>query len=138
MRNNLEGIVQLLPEANLIATSPLVRAYQTADLLKEKYKRTEVVKIKELEPDSPLKSIVSWLRKQKNKSMVIIVGHEPHLSELIAYLLTGNDTPFFTMKKGGICLLEFLGKIESGKANLVCLIPPSQLRKIGRKTEKAS
>jgi phosphohistidine phosphatase len=134
MRANLNGIINLTPQIDILVSSPLIRAVQTAEIMREHYKKADYKMIKELEPTAPLESAIQWLKKHKNKKVIALIGHEPHLGELISYFLTGKGSGFFFLRKGGICLVEFFGKIDSGRANLNCFLQPAQLRKIGKGT----
>jgi len=57
------------------------------------------------------------------------VGHEPSLSQILGWLLTGTDRRLFAFRKGGACLLEF-GEDEpaGGTATLLWALTPAQLR----------
>ena len=58
---------------------------------------------------------------------VLIVGHEPYLSRLIALLVTGNTTAALDLKKGGLAKLE-LKKLHYARcAMLAWLLAPKQL-----------
>jgi phosphohistidine phosphatase len=131
MRRNAVGIKVLLPQVDLLASSPLTRAVQTAEILLEAYRmKKAMAKIAELEPGHSPVQFIHWLAKQKMKNVVMAVGHEPHLSQLLSYCLVGAPHAFVLFKKGGLCILEFAGKIDKGRAKMLCLIPPAQLRKM--------
>ena len=77
-------------------------------------------------PDAMLR----WLRSQRSARTVIAVGHEPALSALAAFALTGRPQEFFSLKKGGACLLEFPSAWRSGSATLHWLLAAAQLRSL--------
>lgn len=61
---------------------------------------------------------------------VALVGHEPHLSALLAWLVVGApDEGNFLLKKGGVAHLS--GEPEPGGMQLVALYPPKTLRELG-------
>ena len=64
-------------------------------------------------------------------SKVALVGHEPHLSALLAWLVTGDPGrgERFGFKKGGVTLL--VGKPRPNAMTLEALLPPKVLRRIG-------
>ena len=132
MRQNSRGIIEIVSSLDLLVTSPLLRAQQTAEIIKEKFKKVNIETIGELKPESPLEMTLAFIKKQKGGDTVAFIGHEPQLGELATFLLTGQKTSFLAFKKGGICLLEFLEKVDKGRANLICFTPPSQLRKIAK------
>ena len=56
-----------------------------------------------------------------------VVGHEPHLSALLSWLVTGEDTggPSFELKKGAVAQLE--GDPGPGGMRLRAILPPKVL-----------
>jgi phosphohistidine phosphatase SixA len=63
---------------------------------------------------------------------VVAVGHEPFISQALAFALTGNDSGLTaTFKKGAAALLTFDGPAAPGKGLLEWLIQPAGLRAIG-------
>jgi phosphohistidine phosphatase len=63
---------------------------------------------------------------------VALVGHEPWLSQLAAWLTTGDRRlgSKFRMKKGGVIVLE--GDPRPGAMRLVAALPPKVLRRAGK------
>lgn len=59
---------------------------------------------------------------------VAVVGHEPWLGQLVAWLITSKTDAAerFLMKKGGVAWLE--GEPRPGKMTLKALLPPKVLR----------
>ncbi len=108
-------------EAELVATSPLKRAVQTAALLGRK-----VVVVDALIPDRPLQDALDWLRKRR-EARVALVGHEPHLSLLASWLMTGEERSLLAMKKAQAVLLD-LPEPEPGAARLLWSLPPKASR----------
>ncbi|MFM2304727.1 MAG: hypothetical protein RLZZ135_2139 [Cyanobacteriota bacterium] len=115
---------------DLIVTSPLVRARQTADILIDSKLSTKLEISSAL---SPAGNIQSWLAELKLHpeqplTNIAIVGHEPNLSEWAELSIFGNICHRLMLKKGGIIGLEFpTDPIEIGTAQLYCLIPPKIL-----------
>jgi phosphohistidine phosphatase len=73
---------------DLILTSPLLRAVQTADILAERLKyKGPLVVADELEPGFDLPGLERLLAKHGDAREVCLVGHEPDLSDLVAMLL---------------------------------------------------
>ncbi|HEX4925245.1 MAG TPA: histidine phosphatase family protein [Bdellovibrionales bacterium] len=113
---------------DMLVSSPLVRAVQTAEILAEEFGFEKIIQTSTLAPDEAPLEFVRWLArtaKNDDPDFICIVGHEPHLGSLISYLLTGEPRSFVEMKKSGACLLEFPnGHIEEGAATLRWLVPP--------------
>ena len=62
-----------------------------------------------------------------------IVGHEPSLSGVVAFLLTGSpDGLRLVLKKGGLVALEVHDPGRVGRATLRYMLTPRQLRRLGR------
>jgi len=128
MRKGAEGLRQLVPALNLIATSPLTRAVQTADILGEAYKGVRTVEISALSPRKPPAALVDWLNANPADATIALVGHEPHLGTFLCWLLTGLQESFVVLKKGGAAMIETAGPATAGRGKLLWLLKPSQLR----------
>lgn len=123
----------LAPEVGLLAASPLVRAAQTTDVLAEAYPEAVREVAEALAPDHDLPAALQWLRLRTQYPVVAAVGHEPHLSHLVSWLLGGRFTSFVQLKKGAACLLDFAGEPAPGEARLLWLLQPEQLRRLARR-----
>lgn len=112
---------------DLIVTSPFLRARETAEIL-QKFWGGKLVEAAELVPQSPPESFFRWLiAHSRNCRRVVVVGHEPQLSNFISYLLTGDgENKFIEMKKTGACCLKFesFQELEPGKVQLAWLLTP--------------
>ncbi|HEY6097967.1 MAG TPA: histidine phosphatase family protein [Anaeromyxobacter sp.] len=126
------GLRKLVPRVDLLATSELVRALETAELLEAGYGELRTARLAELAPDADPRALLRWLRAQRRRKVVAIVGHEPHLSRAVAYLLTGQPSGFVRLEKGGACLLAWEGAPAAGRAELRWLLEARQLRRLGR------
>ena len=127
MKQNARGLRRLAPDVDLLATSPLTRAAQTGAILDSVFGGLEEVEVEELAPESQPADFARWLRRQ-NAECLAVVGHEPSLSLILSWLLTGNERRLFTFRKGGACLLDFPGEVGAGAATLLWALTPSQLR----------
>ena len=127
MKQAAKGLREMEPEIGLLATSPLTRAAQTAAILDSVYGGLNEVEIKELSPEAKPSDFLRWLRKQKADTLAV-VGHEPSLSLIVSWLLTGTERRIIAMRKGGACLLEFPDEIGAGTATLIWALTPAQLR----------
>lgn len=86
--------------------SPLVRARETAELLKDHLRLgAPLVEHRELEPEADPAVLARKLRGITKPTAV--VGHEPHLSALASLLVGGATEPvLFTVKKATVIALE--------------------------------
>ncbi|MFL6292127.1 MAG: SixA phosphatase family protein [Thermoanaerobaculia bacterium] len=127
MKQAARGLRALVPEIDLLATSPLTRAAQTGAILDTVYGGLDEVEIEELSPETTPEAFLRWLRKQKG-DVIAAVGHEPSLSQILGWLLTGTDRRLFAFRKGGACLLELGDEPAGGTATLLWALTPAQLR----------
>ncbi|MEO8274790.1 MAG: histidine phosphatase family protein [Thermoanaerobaculia bacterium] len=129
MRKVAEALSALVPELALVATSPYVRARDSAELLVRAFPERPVLsELAELAPTGSNVAVLKFLQAQKSLPLVACVGHEPNLSQLAAWLLTGREKSFIELRKGGACLLDFAGRVASGGATLLWHLTPGQLR----------
>lgn len=105
--------------------SPLLRAVQTAELL-----RPLLAGPSRSLPDLARPPDVEMLAHIEGER-VALVGHEPHLSALLAWLVTGEIArgQRFPLKKGGVALLA--GPLRPGAMELRAQLPPKILRRLG-------
>ncbi|HEX9940583.1 MAG TPA: histidine phosphatase family protein [Thermoanaerobaculia bacterium] len=129
MKQAVRGLRGLVPEIDLLATSPLARAAQTATIIDSVYGGLKEVEIEELSPDATPEDFLRWLRKQEAGTLAA-VGHEPSISLILSSLLTGTERRIFSFRKGGACLLEFPDEVDAGTATLVWALTPAQLRQL--------
>jgi len=132
MRRIAEGMKALDYSFDLILTSPLRRAEQTAAIVARVLCLKKRVKIlPELEAGSRTKELIEALRQAASSfERVLLVGHEPDLSRLIVRLVTGGSDMAMTLKKGGLCKLTLTTLRQDQCAVLEWSAPPSQLARI--------
>ncbi len=119
------GLRRLGLRFDTVVSSPKTRAVETAALLAPLSAGAARVTVHlSRTPAAPL---LAELRG----TCVAFVGHEPWLSELVAWLTTGNRRlgPKFRMKKGGVIVIE--GEPRPGAMRLVAALPPKVLRRAG-------
>ena len=134
MRRAVRGLRELVATPTRVATSPLVRANETAQLVATAFGVTRIETVEALRPESPYEELVAWLgpRSDSGDGPIVVVGHEPHLGGLVTWLMTGTDTSRVELKKGGACLLVFDEAPSAGGARLRWLVTPGQLRQLAR------
>ena len=118
MKRNAAGIVAALPRLDLIATSPFTRAAQTAELLARAYGGVEIAQVDALASGGSRDELLGWLAACDVQHRVAVVGHEPDLGWLVAWLLAGDGVPAVGLRKGGACLLDFVGHPSPGRGEL--------------------
>jgi len=131
MRKIGEALAGLLPEISLIATSPYLRALESAEILARACPGRPVLsELAELAPAGGPGGRLRCLRRQKSRPLVAFVGHEPNLSQLAGWLLAGKEKSFLELRKGGACLLEFTGRLAPANATLLWHLTAAQLRSL--------
>ena len=113
-------------DPDMIATSPLTRARQTAEIILNYFTLDTIATWNELKPESDTIDTIQRLTKLKPDSSIILVGHEPHQSNLISYLIGGSTN--IDLKKGSFAHIRVSGNIQNGL--LRSLLTPKQLRKL--------
>lgn len=127
-RKGAKGLRTVLKNGDLILSSPLVRAWQTSEILSEVYNQP-ITACAALKPTATLKQFCDFLEKQKGE-VIFCVGHEPHLSNLVKQFCFGENEAPFEFKKGGALALSFKQKIAPGKAQILWFLSPKMLRKL--------
>ena len=110
---------------NLILTSPFVRAKQTAELAAGALGVKKVELSESLYPDTDLEDTLIEINARTDGELML-VGHDPHLSDLLSWLTCGKRN-VFSLKKCGAAAVEFQGKAEAGRGNLKWLLTPGIL-----------
>jgi phosphohistidine phosphatase len=128
MRRAARGIEAVLKGADVVATSPLTRARQTAQIVADGLGVASLTEVTALAPGAGAEAVVAWLQSQDAEATVVLVGHEPDLSELVAWLTTASHQAFMPLKKGSACLLEAEGRPDAGSFLLRWALTPAQLR----------
>jgi phosphohistidine phosphatase len=132
MRREAAGLRKLVAEPPMLLSSPLARAWRTAEILHEENGWPDPKDLDELEPDCEPAETVSALRAISGVGSLALVGHEPHLSSLTSYLLAGDEDVDIELKKGGaVCLFQPGGAIQPGGSTLRWLLTPKALRALG-------
>lgn len=127
MRGVARGLRTYVKNIDVLATSPLVRAVQTAEIVAEAYGIEVRETTTSLTPDAQLEEFEKWCAGLSPKKLIAVVGHEPHLSTLVTWLLTGKDASRIRLKKAGASLLEFDSDVRRDSGTLSWLLTPRQL-----------
>jgi phosphohistidine phosphatase len=114
-------------EFDLILTSPLVRAKQTAEILMDAGLGKQLEEFSPLAPGGRIEDWVEWLSSWKpgKTGCLALVGHEPGLSTWAETLIWGEAKGAIALKKAGVMGL-LLPKTGSpvGHSQLFWLTPP--------------
>jgi phosphohistidine phosphatase len=92
---------------DVIFTSPLSRAVQSAEILWENYTDANLEMMADLDILDDPAHLVEYISFLPNDGTYAFVGHDPHLTRAIASILSLHpEHDFLNLKKGGICVLE--------------------------------
>jgi phosphohistidine phosphatase len=115
---------------DLILTSPLVRAHQTAEILQKENLAPKLQISNDLAPEGDFKAWLNWLQEWRKNggSQLAIVGHEPDLGEWAESLVWGEIRHQLIVKKAGVIglLLPERGS-PVGQSQMFWLSPPKFL-----------
>ncbi|QOJ15791.1 MAG: phosphohistidine phosphatase SixA [Planctomycetia bacterium] len=134
-RRAVRGLARVAPRIDHVLTSPLRRAVQTAELAAQAFgvPPERVRRSGTLEPGAKFADLFRELADYPPDSAVLLVGHEPHLSGLTSFLLTGDaDSVDVCMKKCTVAALDTGSMPPTQPASLRFLLQPRQLRELGR------
>jgi phosphohistidine phosphatase len=123
-RRAARGIARASGRPDAVLSSPLVRAWRTAEILAEEADRPTPVEFEALVPDRTPADVASALTPHRVRDRVALVGHEPLLGEVIAFFLTGSaggDT--FPLKKGAAASIQLDGDTPHGSTLRWLLTP---------------
>jgi phosphohistidine phosphatase len=132
MRQAAAGLCALKIMPELMLSSPLARAAQTAEILLEAFgKGVELRIIPSLSPSGEREDLYRDIRScNKKLKSLMIVGHQPSLGEIAGEIAFGSPDHYIELKKGGACAIELDSVRGTPKGNMVWLLTPSILRSI--------
>ena len=124
LRRSARGLVRLGVSIDVVLTSPLVRTRQTAEIVAAAFgPRPAVVNVDALAPGGAASALAGELEKHARRTHIRIVGHEPGIGELAAWLV-GMRHPI-EFKKGAVCRIDVDSLPPRGSAgNLRWLLQP--------------
>ena len=130
MRKAAKGLRKVAPDIDVLATSPLVRARETAEIVGKVFGVDDLAEQPLLAPGGDADALLTWLHTQPTDAAVALVGHEPDLSRFAGFLLARAHASFVALKKGGSALIEFDDTPAAGRGVLAWLLQPGHLRKL--------
>jgi phosphohistidine phosphatase len=127
LRKEARGLSKIGVNFDVILTSPLTRARQTAEVLGAGLDpRPQLANIESMSPNGSYAGVMADLAKHSRKARIALVGHEPSIGELAARLIgSRHPIPF---KKGAICCIEVDSLPPAGPGSLKWYLSPRLLR----------
>jgi len=115
---------------DIIATSPLKRAHDTAAVLGRKMNSMPVQDWDELKPESSRAALYARLSKLDPSSRILIVGHEPYLSSMIGDIISPTGDCRISLKKAGLAKVSVTSLTPNIEGKLRWLLTPRQIKRM--------
>ena len=131
LREIAEGLKRTGLELDWVVSSPLVRAVETARIIAESLAASAPVDVCDaMRPGGSPEEVISFLAKRHGRARVLVVGHEPDLSELAARLIGAGNHANLGFKKGGCCMISFDEFPPRSPGQLTWWMTPRLMRKL--------
>ena len=127
MRREAKGMDAMGVAPDLIISSTLLRAIQTAEIVQQGLSSPPpMIRSAALVPSAHPSQILDEITTNHSSlDSVMVVGHEPHMSSLVSYILTGRVSWLIDMKKGALVSIDLS---PAGRGRLLWALAPRQLR----------
>jgi phosphohistidine phosphatase len=101
------ALVALETHVDLILSSPLKRAAQTASLIANELGYEEkIVLTPALRPEANYARFTALLEEYTQHEAILVAGHNPNLSEFLGRLIGGGSRAGMDLKKGAVARVE--------------------------------
>jgi phosphohistidine phosphatase len=132
MQRATVGLASLDVKPDAIWSSPLRRAVQTAELVRDAIAPgLELLTEPRLRPEADVDAMLQGLQAASGVQALMLVGHEPTISALASALLTGSTSgarmPF---KPGSALAIELTSVPPAGRGSLRWFLTQEQLRRL--------
>lgn len=119
-----------------VISSPLTRAMQTAHIVAaELGHKDKIVTDDALRPEASYGQFEDLLARYAKKTAIVVVGHNPSMTEFLLQMLSGRDAPvFLDFKKGAVAKVERDGQ----SAMLKWCVTPKVVRAIQKASASSS
>jgi phosphohistidine phosphatase len=114
-------LLQRLPSKFTLLASPARRARQTAESLGVKFKTSP-----RLAPGALAADVLAAAEWPERKGAVVVVGHQPTLGQVAAYLVCGGREEW-TIKKGGLWWLTNRVRDDESQVVVRAVVAPDLL-----------
>jgi phosphohistidine phosphatase len=110
----------------IILTSPLMRAKQTADLAAKAFRHVKIKETRALLPSANPELLWKEIAAMREVEKVMVAGHEPHLSNFIRFIL--ESAVSIDLKKGGLVRVSTPNHVSPPRGILKWMITPRLAR----------
>jgi phosphohistidine phosphatase len=122
-----KGLQKIGVKFDIIASSPLKRAHETATLVASVFKMSDkLLTWNELAPEGKRAEVYQKIAGFRQESSVMLVGHEPFLSEMINEIISKGkpNSANIVLKKAGLAKIRILTLTPVPKGELRWLLTP--------------
>jgi len=113
-----EWLLQRLPAKFTVLTSPALRALATAQAL-----GVPVRTVDALAPGASVRAVLAAAGWPERKSAVVVVGHQPDLGQVAAFVVSGQEASW-SVKKGGLWWLSDRVREEGAQVVVRAVVTP--------------
>ena len=135
------SIKKLRIKIDLILTSPISGCKQTAEIFNNIFKkRITIVVCNDLKPEGNFLYFYNEISKYNDVPSILIVGHEPYLSNMISDIISNNNNSVdkshnenrinIVLKKAGLSKINIISTVPKLKGELSWLLTPKILKQI--------
>ncbi|MFP5263545.1 MAG: phosphohistidine phosphatase SixA [Blastocatellia bacterium] len=134
MREAARGLRKLGVEFDVILTSPLVRAVETAEIIAATAGLTkkDVEQTDNLAPDASHGDLFAEIKRHTGAESIAIVGHQPDLGGIISKIVQGDGSLAIELKKGSVCCVNVTETVPTLRGRLMWLFAPKHLRMLAK------
>ncbi len=135
MREVVKGLVKLGVELDLIMTSPLARAVETAEIVATAVglSKKEIKQSANLAPGASAAHLFAEIKSQAGVEAIALIGHQPDLGSLISRIIQSDGGVLsIQLKKGSVCCLSVSETVPTLRGDMVWLLTPRQLRLVAK------
>ena len=125
MRRIAEGMAAFGLKFDAILSSSYTRAKHTAEIVAEVLDADKKLHFSKALESGNDRQLIDDINALQHAERVLLVGHEPHLSQFVSLLLVGDTRLPLRMRKGGLCKLSIRTLTRGQCATLEWLLPPS-------------
>jgi phosphohistidine phosphatase len=124
------GLKSLQVKLDYVLSSPLLRAKDTAEIVAKSLKfKGKIEELQSLKPEGSRLEFYSALSKLKQDSVVLVVGHEPYLSQMISEAISQSECRI-NLKKAGLARIRVIATLPKLRGDLRWLLTPKLLKKL--------
>ena len=131
-RDSAKAVAALLGRLEKIEAiwhSPLARAAETASFAAKEFPSAELRETSSLLSEAPAMRVLDEISGRKPGD-VLLVGHQPHLGELLSLCVSGREGSSIPMRKASLARIKFPGSHASPPGKLIYVVSPEMAAKL--------